>query len=114
MDWRIVTAVPGTFTATAPGAGWIEPDTFAVHPMAVGAAVYVMAQVHIGGRWDKPGYLGSDATVHGRLVLAGDGTFVPTVPDCTAEIAATAVVRHELDTANSRIRQAITALGGTI
>jgi hypothetical protein len=34
-----------------------------------------------------------------------DGT--PAVADCTA-------VQHQLDTANARIRQGVTALGGTI
>ena len=80
MDWKIMSGWPGTFTCTASGAGWIDPDTFTTHAMPKGTVVNILAPVHVGGKWDKPGYLGSDATVHGRLVLAGDGMFVPSLP----------------------------------
>lgn len=90
QDWKITDGRPGTFTCTAPGAGWIHPDTFAVKPMPVGTVVNAIAHAWIGGKWDMPGFLGSDATVHGRLVLAGDGAFVetPAPGDCSGPIAA--------------------------
>jgi hypothetical protein len=90
QDWKITDGRPGTFTCTtARGAGWINPDTFAVKPMPVGTKVNVIAHAYIGGKWDQAGYLGSDATIHGRLVLAGDGTFVetPTGTDCSVQDA---------------------------
>lgn len=79
MDWYIKAAgPPGTFTSTtATGAGWIEPDTFKIHAMPPGQSYYVMCPIYVGGQWNTGGYLCSDGTKHGRIVLAGDGTFVP-------------------------------------
>lgn len=110
MDWKITDGWPGTFTCTTTtGAGWINPDTFAVKPMPQGTTVNVIAHAYIGGRWKQAGYLGSDATVHGRLVLAGDGTFVPSLPCPPADCSD---VKAQLTIAEGRIQRAITALGG--
>lgn len=103
MDWKITTGYPGTFTCTTrQGAGWIHPDTGKVTPMPQGTVVNIIAHAHVGAPWNLPGYLGSDATIHGRLVLAGDGTFVPSLPcpptDCAIQDAKIAEAIRVLST----------------
>jgi len=107
--WEPTAAAVGQFTFTRAG-NLIDAIDGSSSPRAAGYVRNVFTQVKItAGRYvGRTAWLGSLAD-RPVLCLDGLGAFVPTptpAPDCST-------VQHQLDIANARIHQAVTALGGT-